>query len=439
MGASMVTPVPPRVSSRSPWRNDLARQILLAVAPGSVLVAACGGHTIIDDGIDGSGGAASASATSASAATSGTGGTPFECSVPLPPNSDLVYQCVGAGPNDDCPSDAEVLEAFNAVHSGQCSDPASCWCWEQIGEGCGCYANVSTIPCGPDPNRPGECCYYGVRVVQGVCEGRPFTVDGEVRTAASAHRADWQVTPHGLPALGELSRDARRALARAWSQDALFEHASIASFARFVLELLALGAPADLVADAQRALGDEIVHAELCFGFAGAYAGEPVGPASLPMGGAVVRPELSAVAVATFVEGCVNETLAAVAVHAACDEARDPAVKVALARIADDESRHALLAWRFVAWACSRSRAAHQAVAEALAALRPESFGASVATEVDNLAMHDRQALQAHGQLGSIERQTIVAAAAADMVLPCARALLAATAHADAQALEASC
>jgi hypothetical protein len=48
------------------------------------------------------------------------------------------------------------------------------------------------------------------------------------------------------------------------------EHASVAAFARFTLDLLALGAPADLVQSAQQALGDEIAHAELCFGLAGA-------------------------------------------------------------------------------------------------------------------------------------------------------------------------
>ena len=39
----------------------------------------------------------------------------------------------------------------------------------------------------------------------------------------------------------------RALLAEAWTTDALHEHASIASSARFSLELMAAGAPADLV------------------------------------------------------------------------------------------------------------------------------------------------------------------------------------------------
>ena len=47
----------------------------------------------------------------------------------------------------------------------------------------------------------------------------------------------------------------RRRLAELWSQDALLEHASIASFSRFALQLLAVAAPPALVAGAHRVGG----------------------------------------------------------------------------------------------------------------------------------------------------------------------------------------
>jgi len=55
------------------------------------------------------------------------------------------------------------------------------------------------------------------------------------------------------------------------------EHASIAAFARFSLQLLSLGAPAGLIDDCTRALGDETAHARLCFQLASAYAGRAIG------------------------------------------------------------------------------------------------------------------------------------------------------------------
>src|ERR1700759_5402277 len=116
--------------------------------------------------------------------------------------------------------------------------------------------------------------------------GRPFMVDGLARTAPVARRPEWCERPKGAAALtpvAVVAPDIRPRLAAAWTQAACMEHASIASFARFVLQLLAVGAPPDLVADAQRALADEVVHARLAFAVASAYAGVDVGPGKLPV------------------------------------------------------------------------------------------------------------------------------------------------------------
>ena len=53
-----------------------------------------------------------------------------------------------------------------------------------------------------------------------------------------------------------------------WVRRGLYEHASVASFARHTLDLLAAAAPAVLVSEAQQAATDEINHAQLCFGVA---------------------------------------------------------------------------------------------------------------------------------------------------------------------------
>ena len=59
--------------------------------------------------------------------------------------------------------------------------------------------------------------------------------------------------------------DADSVQARKWLAAALAEHASVASFSKFALELLAVGAPASLLQRAHQAALDEIRHAQLSF------------------------------------------------------------------------------------------------------------------------------------------------------------------------------
>jgi hypothetical protein len=151
-------------------------------------------------------------------------------------------------------------------------------------------------------------------------------------------------------------------------------------------------------------------HAAVCFGFASAYGGEPVGPGPLAVDGGLERRDLATIAAATAREGCINETLAALVVAEARDAARDPVVHAALAAIAEDEAEHARLAWAFVAWACAADARARAAVAEVFAtATAPRS------SAVD---------LREHGQLGTEDRLAVVQRGLREVVLPCARALL---------------
>src|SRR5690348_13153977 len=67
--------------------------------------------------------------------------------------------------------------------------------------------------------------------------------------------------------------DLRGPLAAWWRENARSEHASVAAFARLVLELIGLGAPARLIEAANRDAMDEIRHANLCFSIARAFDG----------------------------------------------------------------------------------------------------------------------------------------------------------------------
>ncbi len=246
-------------------------------------------------------------------------------------------------------------------------------------------------------------------------EGRPFTIGSEARTAMAIEGAEWVgVDPGAAIEVAALPAGTRERLAAAWTRDALYEHASVASFARFVLQLLAVGAPPELVLAGQVALGDEVRHAQQCFALASAYAGAPVGPGPLAIDGALPgHVTLAELAAATVLEGCVNETIAALMATTAATLAEDPIVRATLSAIAADERRHAALAWRTVAWALGRGDATvREAVLRAFAV-------------VPALEGIDEDGLQAHGRLSARAQERVARAAWQQVIAPQAAALLA--------------
>ncbi|UQA59779.1 ferritin-like domain-containing protein [Polyangium aurulentum] len=178
--------------------------------------------------------------------------------------------------------------------------------------------------------------------------GRPLVVGGEARAAGTASREDWRTSAD--IDIESLSPDLRAALAEHHAAAAAMEHASVASFARFSLQLLALGAPAELVAEAHRAALDEVEHARLGYGIASRFAGRALGPSILPEATAPLAADMVGVVEALVEEGCVGETLGAAEGMELERRAADRGLAEALARIAEDEERHAQLAWRSLKW-----------------------------------------------------------------------------------------
>lgn len=194
--------------------------------------------------------------------------------------------------------------------------------------------------------------------------GRPFLVEGTARVASLAPRSDWNDAL--APALPD-DPARRQELAAWWRRSGQLEHASVAAFARFTLELLALGAPPELVLASQQAGLDETRHARLCFAMASAYAGEPVGPGPLDVQHALGPADPVALARVVFHEGCIGETAAALDAAEAAAAATDPVVADALARLAADEGEHALLAWKSVRWLLTQDARVLPALHEELA------------------------------------------------------------------------
>lgn len=172
--------------------------------------------------------------------------------------------------------------------------------------------------------------------------GRPLRVAGEVRVAGRGLGDRWS---RSQTPLGD-----HPGLAEHWLGIALLEHASVASFAQFVLELLALGAPPPLVAAAQRAMQDEIAHARLAFGLAVAFGAPHATPGRLDLTGLTLRTGPAAFLDALVSEACVGETFGAAEAAVAAAACPTPAVREVLQRVARDEAQHAALAWRTLAW-----------------------------------------------------------------------------------------
>ena len=169
--------------------------------------------------------------------------------------------------------------------------------------------------------------------------GRPFVVDGRSRTATLI--ADEAIHDRA---------------ASEWARAGLYEHASVASFARFALELLALGAPPDLLRAVSRASSDELSHANECFELALRFSGTSVGPGALPIGNDMFARigDPVATAAALFDEGCVNESIAACEAADAAERCVDPHARRVLEMLATDEQRHAVAAWAALRWLIDR-------------------------------------------------------------------------------------
>ncbi len=151
-----------------------------------------------------------------------------------------------------------------------------------------------------------------------------------------------------------------------WARTAAAEHASVASFARASLELLALGAPADLVADTHRAALDELRHARIAYALAGSGEAGPLHAAIAPL----TPPTFESFVRATFHDACVEETLGAIAMRETAARYEGETARAILS-IAEDEERHAELAWRTLAWVVRvGGPAAREALDEALRTAR---------------------------------------------------------------------
>jgi hypothetical protein len=136
--------------------------------------------------------------------------------------------------------------------------------------------------------------------------------------------------------------------------EARAEYASVAAFGELALRLLAVGAPAELVAACHAAALDEIRHASVCEHLAGRASsfGAIPGLVGHRLGGwrRSRRVQLRRLAVESFLDGWVNEGAAAAQLRDRAQAAAAAEDRELLRSMADDEQRHADLARAIVTW-----------------------------------------------------------------------------------------
>lgn len=132
-----------------------------------------------------------------------------------------------------------------------------------------------------------------------------------------------------------------------FAQMAHDEAASVHAFVRMQEELTRLGAPAELVAAAERSACDERRHTRAMARHARA-AGARVATARVRRG---APRTLEAIARENAVEGCLQETFGALLMRWQAAHAASAPLRRLFARIAADETRHAALSWEVARWA----------------------------------------------------------------------------------------
>lgn len=273
------------------------------------------------------------------------------------------------------------------------------------------------------------CCYHWFNY----CSGRPLiTEHGKVRAKSLATQADapqafagdmTALEPTTFPALARANDEAAPApdtTAEAfWLERAADEHASIASFARSTLELMAVGAPMSLIVDSQRAGLDESRHTEICLEIAAHFGHRNHSLGPLPIAQARSG-DLASLAENTFWEACVGETIAALIAQHQADQCRDPALSARLAKIAEDEQRHAGLGWATLRWALHREPdRVSQTIERALTTLRSMQQASTEAGDASSRSESAASAQQlARAGMLSRQRALQIADSARETLIP---------------------
>jgi len=187
-----------------------------------------------------------------------------------------------------------------------------------------------------------------IKILEGFGHGRPFRIKGRPVVSKVSNSSEWSTCE--IKTCVDLDLESRRALEAVWLDSASKEHASVPAFSKLSLQLIAMGAPPELIAKVFTAGSQEITHAKLCFSVAASLSGRPWSPNPMPqiLGEKSGFESLEDLILECFVDGCLMEALSAAHAQASSQLAVDTDVKHVFSVIAEDENFHAELSWEIL-------------------------------------------------------------------------------------------
>jgi|JI10StandDraft_1071094.scaffolds.fasta_scaffold251074_2 hypothetical protein len=228
--------------------------------------------------------------------------------------------------------------------------------------------------------------------------GRSSTVFGDVGGGCAIAGRPIR-TDTGVLVAVPASPDTRTA--EAWSRDAAAELHAVFAFAELAEQLIVAEAPEALIARALVAGREELGHARACQAMAERLAPgtpPPTPPSHVvrsPLRGKDARVRL---ATESWLDGCLGEGVASAWAQAAARASTSAEARVAQQRIADEEARHAALAWDVMAWAARGDddvRHALWSLRDVEKAAGDEDEAATAAHREGRLTRHERADLLA--------------------------------------------
>lgn len=222
----------------------------------------------------------------------------------------------------------------------------------------------------------------------------------------------------------KLEPDVRAELARIWGERIPTEYRSITGFATFSFDLIAAGAPVDLVAVCHRVCIDELRHTELAVRMVEVYGGTrpdlPRDISNLP-----ADAKLTAVGQAcrsAILLSCLGETFACTELAMLRDRAVDPVVQGVLTIFLSDEIVHARIGWAYLAHAMKTAdpktkASVADAVPRYIEGIAANLFGTEEALAAVDVTNDDAR-LAAHGVCSMREEQDLYRQFVPDVFLP---------------------
>ena len=227
----------------------------------------------------------------------------------------------------------------------------------------------------------------------------------------------------------KLEPDVRAELARIWAERIPTEYRSITGFSTLSFDLIAAGAPVDLVAVCHRVCIDELRHTELAVRMVEIYGGELP---ELPREISVLPSDekLNVVAQAcrsSILISCLGETFACTELAMLRDRAVDPVVEGVLRIFLADEIVHARIGWAYLAHAFKTAdentrKAVASAIPDYVGGIAANLFGTDdkpAAVDVTN----DDARLANHGVCSMQEEQDLYRKFIPEIFIPGLRAV----------------